>query len=658
MSVQFGIWNFDGKSVDPAYLRRVEMLFEPFAPDGVASVQRGNLALILGSFKTSSRADGPLPIPFGGSKWMLWDGRIDNPADLARGTLSARSQPEDSEIVADLYERRGVDGFAQIVGDWAASICCESEKTLILAKDYLGTRSLFYRIDKSEIAWSTILEPLVLLSASRPRISESYLAGWITFFPEDHSSPYEGIYSVPPASHVEIRPGKVTTHGYWNFASAKTIRYTTDREYEEHFLHAFREAVRRRIDSTGPVLAELSGGMDSSSIVCMADTLLASGHGQTSRIDTVTYTDASEPSWDELPLVCAVETKRGRPGRHIDLRLSEPDALVAQPSRFQAVPTTLNSTTAAAEEFASLVSEEKYRVVLSGLGGDEMLGGVPTPIPELADLLARCHGYEFVRQSLRWAVAKRTPVVRLWRVTMSQFLPRRISGVSNASHRIPWFNKEFADRNRPYLGFSQPRLKLLGCLPSLQANLWAIEILGRQFACTPLASRPVYEWRYPFMDRDLVAFCLSIPRSQLVRPHQRRSLMRRALTGLVPDEILERRRKAYVSRGLVNSLKNEWNRSSRNQQLFVEELGVVDRAALKTSIHDAEQGRDVAIIPLLRTLTVERWLRGIAADPQFGKLASIAASPAVSPTRNQTQELLGRERPQQKGGEYHDLHQT
>src|ERR1700678_1171319 len=100
MSVQFGIWNFDGKPVDPSYLRRVEKLLEPFAPDGVSTVQRGNLALILGSFRTSSRVDGPRPIPFGGSKWMLWDGRIDNLADLVRGTLSGRSQPEDSEIVA------------------------------------------------------------------------------------------------------------------------------------------------------------------------------------------------------------------------------------------------------------------------------------------------------------------------------------------------------------------------------------------------------------------------------------------------------------------------------------------------------------------------------------------------------------------------------
>jgi asparagine synthase (glutamine-hydrolysing) len=655
MSVQFGIWNFDGKVADPAHLQRVKALLAPFAPDGIAAVQRGNLALLLGAFDTGSEADGFVPTHCSSDKWILWDGRIDNRMDLARGAAPTRSRPEDPEIIADLYERRGVDGFAQIVGDWAAAICCESEKTLILAKDYLGMRPLFYRIDGSEVTWCTILDPLVVLSSTAPRLSESYLAGWMTFFPQDHLSPYEGIYSVPPSSVVEIRPGKVMTHRYRSFAALKTIRYTSDRQYEEHFLDVFREAVRRRLNSDEPVLAELSGGMDSSSIVCMADALLTSGNARTSAIETVTYTDASELSWDEMPLVSRVETKRGRTGRHIELKLSESETRATPRLRFQAIPTTLNSTSGAAEEFAALVSQGKHRVVLSGLGGDEMLGGVPTPIPELADLLARCHGYEFVRRSFRWAVAKKTPVLALWRSTVSQFLPRRILRISTASNRIPWFTKDFSDRNKPSIGFSQPRLKLFGRRPSLQGNLWALDILGRQFACMPLASRPPYEWRYPFMDRDLVAFCLSIPREQLVRPHQRRSLMRRALLGIVPHEILERRRKAYVSRGLVNSLKTEWHRSNRVQQLLLEQLGIVDSGALQASIRDAELGHEVQIIPLLRTLTVEQWLRGIAEVPQ---LQSSVASSAVSPERVRTNELLGRERPQQKGGDYHDLHQT
>jgi asparagine synthase (glutamine-hydrolysing) len=274
-----------------------------------------------------------------------------------------------------------------------------------------------------------------------------------------------------------------------------------------------------------------------------------------------------------------------------------------------------------------------------------MLGGVPTPVPELADLLARWHGYEFVRQSFRWAVAKKKPVVSLWRSTISQFLPRYITRSSNASNRIPWFKKDFSERNESYIGFSQPRLKLFGRLPSLQANLWALDILGRQFACTPLASRPPYEWRYPFMDRDLVTFCLSIPREQLVRPHERRSLMRRALIGIVPNEILERRRKAYVSRGLVNSLKTEWSRATRGKRLLVEEMGIVDSGALQASIRDAEQGREIPIVPLLRTLTIEHWLRGVADEPQLETLHSLTAPHAISPKVIERHELLGRERP-------------
>jgi asparagine synthase (glutamine-hydrolysing) len=642
MTVQFGIWNFDGSVTESADLLRVKALLAPLAPDGIAVVQRGSLALLLGAFNTGSEAGSIVPTHCSSDKWILWDGRIDNRTDLVRGASPTHSRREDPEIISDLYEHRGVDGFAQIVGDWATAICCESEKTLILAKDYLGMRPLFYRINGSEVTWCTILDPLVVLSSTSPRLSESYLAGWMTFFPQDHLSPYEGIYSVPPSAAVEIRPGKVTTRRYQSFANLKAIRYRSDRQYEEHFLDVFREAVHRRLKSDAPVLAELSGGMDSSSIVCVADTLLALGKAEISRLDTVTYTDASELSWDEMPLVSSVETKRGRTGRHIELKLPQAGTRATAPPRFQAIPTTLNSTTEAAEEFTALVSQEKYRVVLSGLGGDEMLGGVPTPIPELADLLARCHGYEFVRHSFRWAVAKKMPVLALWRSTVNQFLPRQMLRSAAGSNSIPWFTKDFSARNKPYIGFSQPRLKLFGRRPSLQGNLWALDILGRQFACMPLASQPTYEWRYPFMDRDLVAFCLSIPREQLVRPHQRRSLMRRALVGIVPHEILERRRKAYVSRGLVYSLKTEWHRLSCDEQLLLEQLGIVDGGALQANIREAEQGHEVQIIPLLRTLTVEQWLRGIAELPQH---QSSAASPAALPGRVRTHELLGRERP-------------
>jgi|SRR6266480_2909100 len=89
------------------------------------------------------------------------------------------------------------------------------------------------------------------------------------------------------------------------------------------------------------------------------------------------------------------------------------------------------------------------------------------------------------------------------------------------------------------------RLSVFGPRPSFQANLNTLANLRRQINVNNLSKVACFEKRYPYLDRGLLEFVYSIPREQLVRPGQRRSLMRRALVGIVPKEILERRRKAF-----------------------------------------------------------------------------------------------------------------
>jgi asparagine synthase (glutamine-hydrolysing) len=644
MSVQFGIWNFDGRKLGPDRLGRVRTLLEPYAPDGVSVVERESLALLYGDFQTGRASR--LQQPHGGrdQRWFLWDGRLDNRDDLRKETATLKQSSADLEIVAAAYERSGVGVFARLLGDWAVSICEETKQEIVLARDFIGTRPLFYRIDKNEVTWSTVFDPLVLLSESSPQLCESYLAGWLSFLPESHLTPYAGVFSVPPSSFVRVRKGNVLVQRYWNFEAVPPIRYRSDRQYEEHFLAVFREAVRRRMDSPNPILAELSGGMDSSSIVCVADSLSTSGNHQTPRIDTVTYYDAAEPNWDELPYAGKVEQKRGRTGHHIDIGPGSFSATERKPGGFSAVPTSPYGRSSAADSFSRLIAEGGYRVVLSGLGGDEILGGVPTPIPELADLLVRLRVLRFFRQSVLWAMVKRKPVIALWSTVIQQFLPQALRASERQNQKLSWLAKEFAERNKNDLVFRPPRTKLIGLLPSLQANLAGLDVLRRQLSCVPLDSHPAYEWRYPFLDRDLVSFCFSIPRKQMVRPHQRRSLMRRALAGTVPQEILERRRKAYVSRGLVKILCAEWSRLRHNSSLRSQELGIVDSEELENATRNAEQGHDVPILPLLRTVALEEWLRNledhrrISNDELYAKLRSQREVHASA------QELLGRER--------------
>jgi hypothetical protein len=172
------------------------------------------------------------------------------------------------------------------------------------------------------------------------------------------------------------------------------------------------------------------------------------------------------------------------------------------------------------------------------------------------------------------------------------------------------------------------RLHWTGPLPSFQDNLRSVEYLRRQLNCTPQPPSPLYEIRYPYMDRDLLEFLFAIPREQLIQPRQRRLLMRRALSGFVPHEILNRRRKAYVSRGPIAAIASEWSTlSSILQNLESSTAGFVDQKKLLEALHLAKQGRQIPIVPLLRTFALEIWLRNLK-QCQSAPLAAISSRTA------------------------------
>src|SRR5487761_941442 len=380
MSVQFGRWSFDGIPPSPGYLEKASQLVAPYGPDGGGSYSGPGLDIIYRAFHTTkeSRRE-KQPSQSRSGALIIWDGRLDNREELIRQLSDGLSmESTDVAIVAGAYEKWGTDCFAKLIGDWALSIWNPREHALILAKDFIGTRHLYYSVDKNEATWSTILDPLVLLSGKTFQLEEEYIAGWLSFFPATHLTPYVGIHSVSPSCFVRIGAGKQTVSKYWDFDPGKRIRYRSDAEYEEHFRTVFAESVKRRLRSDTPILAELSGGMDSSSIVCMADAVIARGGAETPRLDTVSYYDDSEPNWNERPYFTKVEEKRGRAGCHIEVRSEDAFAFQFSSDRFAAPPPSLPCHNEASRQFTLYMLSGKNRVVLSGIGGDEVTGGVPT----------------------------------------------------------------------------------------------------------------------------------------------------------------------------------------------------------------------------------------------------------------------------------------
>jgi asparagine synthase (glutamine-hydrolysing) len=616
MSVQFGRWNFDGQPVDRGYLEKVSPLLAPYGPDGAGSYSKGNISILYRAFHTTkeSRRESQPHLASSGAI-LTWDGRLDNREELI-GQLGdlVTAHSTDLDIVSAAYEYWREHCFAMLIGDWALSIWIPHARTLILAKDPIGTRHLYYSFDDKQVSWSTILDPLVLLAGKSFALCEEYIAGWFSMFPAAHLTPYVGIHSVPPSSSVLIRAGKHTVSKYWDFDSGKRIRYRTDAQYEEQFRTVFGEAVRRRLRSDSPILAELSGGMDSSSIVCMADTLIARGDAETPRLDTLSYYDDSEPNWNERPYFTKVEQKRGRTGTHIDVGKQASTKFELDSEHFSATPGFAGSRPSeASRQLAACMTAQGNRVVLSGIGGDEVTGGVPTPTPELADLLAGAHFRTLAHQLRIWALNKRKPWFYLLFDAARHFFPPALVGVPKHKRPAPWLNPDFVKRNRAALQGYESRLKLFGPLPTMQENLSTLELLRRQLGCGVLLSKILYEKRYPYLDRGLLEFMYAIPREQLVRPGQRRSMMRRALVGIVPDELLYRKRKAYVARSPMVDISADWTRyADLTEHMLSSSLGFVDREKLLEGLQKARNGKEVATVTLMRTFSVEIWLRSLS----------------------------------------------
>jgi asparagine synthase (glutamine-hydrolysing) len=616
MRVQFGRWNFDGSRISRTYIERARAMLAPFGPDDECEFADGGVHIILRAFPTDGQTAQDAEIHSTASGGLLaWNGRLDNGIEIleelgGHSNVVKINPADDLSIVIAAYNSWKTDCFRRLIGDWSISVWDPRDRTLILATDFVGIRHLYYSVQPEFVAWSSVLDPLVLLCRRALTLDEEYIAGWISSYPEPDLTPYVGINRVPPGSFIKFTSaGKVTTK-YWDFDEARTIRYRTDKEYEEHFRFVFGRAVNRRLRSDRPVLAELSGGMDSTSIVCMADEYLEL-FGAAPRLDTVSYFSDNEPHWDEQPYFRKVEEHRGRVGLHIDVGVQSATPFENEGQIVALWPGA--RARSKSSELTEWMRRHGHRVVLSGTGGDEFLGGVPTPVPELENLLARGKWITLAQRLQVWALNQRRPLLHLLRDASVGFLPLTLRGSQRQQSLPNWLAPRFISRYRFASARNAERWRVFGPLPSFQENLSALAALRRQLASTELHAGYPYEKRYPFLDRDLLEFLFAIPREQIVRPGERRSLMRRAMSGIVPREILDRRRKAYVTRAPITAFALGYEALSRPKTtLLTESLGIVAADAFLLSLRDAQLGKEVQVIPLLRILAIEQWLRGLS----------------------------------------------
>jgi asparagine synthase (glutamine-hydrolysing) len=614
MSILFGICQAEGHDVEERQLMELARATVRYAPDGTFLRTNGRIGMGFQPNFTHQRSNLEVqPAVDQRGDMVTMDGRIDNQAELCRLLELDGNRRADSQIVLAAFERWGEECFAKLIGDWSVALWSQKNQLLYLARDHAGTRTLYFRVAGDTVYWSTYLEPLVLDQSSL-ELSREYTGRYLAGRPIGDWTPFRGISAVTPSHYFVFHHGEVVRKPHWKWLITSTIRYGSDAEYEEHFLSLFQQSVQRRTGPGASILAQLSGGMDSTSIVCMSDMVRASYHPPGSQIDTISYYDDAEPHWDERPFFTLVEQARGKVGIHADASLIPQTFRVHDASSGDYLfPGADSSSIERERHFEGLDRDHRYRVILSGIGGDELLGGVPTPMPELAGYLMSGNLTRFFRVATAWSVANRTSLIQLATETVSFTGNLYLRRVGRPGKLPLWIAPELRQLCLRDGADLVPR-GLSGLPPNSISNArtwWeTLETLPHRFP--PLLSRR--EWRYPYLDRDLVEFLFSVPRSQLVRPGRRRSLMRRALRDLVPTEILERRRKAFVVRSPIVALRANAPVIERLFSASVcAEWGLTEPNRLRELINDVVRGQgETRWAELMRAVAVELWLRSLA----------------------------------------------
>jgi asparagine synthase (glutamine-hydrolysing) len=537
---------------------------------------------------------------------IMWDGRLDNRKELlAVLPNEIRDKGTELGVVAAAVDLWGTEALEKFRGDWAITIWDHRNRELTLARDYIGIRQLFYYYTPPNFLWCSILD--VLISGRRSlTVCDEYVSGLFGLYPDAQLTPYKEIRSVPPGHLLRVHQGKISVHAYWQFDSNLKIRYTTDAEYEEQYRYLFRQAVRHRLQTDSPVLAELSGGLDSSSVVCMADDIMENEGADTPRLDTFSYFDPVEPNDDDFPYFTRIEQKRSRVGHHVPLGRTD-ETFASEYSNFTATP-CLSIRQGIHLARAKATREGGYRVVVSGIGGDEFNGQALDIQVQLAELLRRFAVRELAPQLMMWSLCTRRPLVQLLSESFALLLPtwarRKRTGFSSTES---WVSIAFAKEHHLSKRFLVAAEGRWHWSPGTRDALQTYSSLARQMS----HERPtVYEVRYPYLDQDLTEFLMAIPTDQLLRDGHHRSLMRRALKQLVPLEILLRNTKSGGSQFIPVTLSHNWDRiESLLIAPLIARLGYVDEFRFRTALQAAKNG-NISFCPLqlMRALYLELWL--------------------------------------------------
>jgi len=534
---------------------------------------------------------------------LSWDGRLDNRGDLLLLLAdSLRGETSNAALARAAYERWGIDGFVKLIGDWSVVIHDHVNRAIVLASDFAGVRPLYYYVQPGGVHWSSRLQSLVD-ATQISELDEQYVRGFLLLGGCPNRTPYKGIYSVPAGHAVCVSSAGTKIHRFWSLPIGDVVRYRNQRRYEEELRALFREAVSVRLQTDSPVLAELSGGLDSSSVVSMASHLMQSGVARTTRLSSVSYVwknSLDEPFIREMESFCGIE------GAHISTHevpvISETQPGNAMPEVFYPLRASI----------ASVADSLGATTVLTGQGGDLMMGNWFDDSLQVAASLRGFRMSKAWKESLAWSRILRRPVYSILWQGFRAALPPSLAPAALYTQLDGSYTPRSAETSLlPGLDERESLFSdvWMQAAPERRKYFWSLSMMLELRQLQVPEPLQHLDYTHPFAHRPLVEFLMSVPTEVLCRPGEPRRLMRSGLSDLWPLKLQTRRSKGLFNTPWQEAMRPLAHALLQSRQLHSVERGFVERASVLSRLQRLSAGLDCNESQLRNIILLELWLR-------------------------------------------------
>jgi asparagine synthase (glutamine-hydrolysing) len=542
----YGAFSTDGeRPIQADVLGRMAIVLAHRGPDGGGDHLAGPFGMGMRRLSIIDLTGGDQPIcNEDGTVWVVFNGEIYNYRELtaalvARGHRFATSS--DTEVLVHLYEEYGERCVEPLRGMFAFAIWDGPRRELLLGRDRLGIKPVYYAATPDGLVFGSELKALIQSPWLRPRLDRRGLAAYLQYgYVPDPFSILDGVVKVPPGHTLVVRSGRpAAPRRYWHTTAhfKPTAARDSERQATEELWRKLEEAVHVHMVSDVPVGAFLSGGVDSSAVV----SIMSRAAHRPIKTFSVGF---REDRYNELPHARQVADAYGT--EHHEL-LVEPNDLKVLEELLASFDEPFADSSAIPTYLVSRLARQHVKVVLSGDGGDELFAGYDRYVVDHRRRHLGLLGNLGLGAPLR-AISAVLPVGGGKNTLYNMSLPRleRYLDAVSLFPRQPLRDVlADADAARVDIGLlADQDLDPLSQLQDLDLNTYLPGDILTKVDRMSMANS--LEARVPLLDHPLVEFACSLPPDHRFRDGETKYLLKRALEGRVPADVLTRPKQGFA----------------------------------------------------------------------------------------------------------------